>query len=108
MIRKVDETTQSSDVGGHTETSMGMSSGAVQYDDRVNDYAWWFPTGKEAQAFIELAGKKLPHVELYGPYQPRVPSIEDHRDKVFVALVTPSNEETAKKIDDLVDEFYGD
>lgn len=107
MIRKVNEITQASSVGGHTEDGIDfMRSGAAIYDDRVHDYAWWFPNGKEAQEFIELAGTKLPEVELHGPYQPRVPSSEEHRDKIFVALVTPSTQKTAEKIDELIEEYY--
>lgn len=109
MIRKIDEITQTSSVGGHKEDSeVGiMSTGLAQLDDRRQKYVWWFDTGEEAQNFIETASMKFPEIELYGPYAQRVP-LAPVKNKSLVTLVVPATEETAESLDELVMSITGE
>lgn len=102
MINKVVEITQANAVGGFTKGSISPE----QYDDRVHDFSWWFPNSTEAWEFMTLVNKEVPSIRLHGPYTPKVPSSEEHKDKVYVALVEPSDEETAEQVDTLVEKYY--
>ncbi|WJZ23447.1 hypothetical protein LIS04_19 [Listeria phage LIS04] len=108
MIKRVQEVTQSSNVSGFKldqEVGQQMTTGLARYEDRNQEFIWKFESGEDAQRFIEAVAMAHPEVELYGPYEPRIPNPEA-LGKFLVTLIVPATEAKAEELDKLIIDMF--